>query len=821
MIIHGGVEDETNESTRNNDETIEALKDEQARFLSEQNRILLEVVQKRESEISEVELDRRRLLKENKNLQEAKLQAESQFKTIKPEFDRLTEKFNDNENRLKSVSIQHAEVVQLLEDEEEKNSKLSKVLINTESELRNLKVQNDRISNDLKSSQEELQRCQKHGQLQSEEIQLLRKDLEIVKNQQKEENLRSCVELESLQEQLGVRKEKQYQLLEKLQYHEGARIQAETRFASMEDNIRQLELKLSSTENQLQIEINSKVTQEEYNTKLRSENLSLLEKNKDSISIVQKMEKDHLRMEAAARESGEQLREMAEKVFQLLERLRLAELGKKRSLEALRSKEEECNGLKRKYDSIEKEYSKQSRLRMQIESEKSALDDQVRMLKKQNVQLGHRCKEEARLKVKVDNQKREAEAKIETLNSRITFLLNKLQTDEQAKTVMDQQMEKMQKMVEEYTEKKLELNCEVESSRGKITELEDRLREKDTEINSMRIKLEALQKVYEHEEIEADSNTRQVSKGEVEDPLLAGGRLRFFVENKSPQGMLMLKAKCPKDREWLEKNQCNIFMKKLSKSQNKLGLSLNKIAETYGIIRTEQEEVEKLTAALENKAADVEKMSRKLAFLHERLSTEEESKRRTLLKYINAVKVSVSVGEPGCERYREEVGKIGAGKVQLPESCLGDEDVHAIAAMMRENETITELDLMGNMITDEGCRALGSVLSGKSSLRYVNMRRNRITVNGIKTLVESLQRCLRVRHVHVHTGGKIEAFGNIEMSDDASSPSAIQMVTKPSSASNSNTICIIDVRDNIKVENSSKLKDDFLGLPITVRDQKM
>jgi hypothetical protein len=34
-----------------------------------------------------------------------------------------------------------------------------------------------------------------------------------------------------------------------------------------------------------------------------------------------------LRMEAEARDSGEQLREMAEKVFQLLERLKLAELG--------------------------------------------------------------------------------------------------------------------------------------------------------------------------------------------------------------------------------------------------------------------------------------------------------------------------------------------------------------------------------------------------------------------------------------------------------------------------------------------------------------
>lgn len=158
--------------------------------------------------------------------------------------------------------------------------------------------------------------------------------------------------------------------------------------------------------------------------------------------------------------------------------------------------------------------------------------------------------------------------------------------------------------------------------------------------------------------------------------------------------------------------------------------------------------------------------------------------------------------------------------IVLPiQSCLGDEDVHAIAAMLRENETIAELDLMGNMISDEGCRALGSVLAGKSSLRYVNMRRNKITVNGIKILVESLQRCPRVRHVHVHTGGKIEAFGNIDYSnDDSSSSSATEIATSSSSSSYSNTVCIIDVRDNAKVENSNKLKDDFLGLPITVRE---
>lgn len=38
-------------------------------------------------------------------------------------------------------------------------------------------------------------------------------------------------------------------------------------------------------------------------------------------------------MEMESRDSGEQLREMAEKVFQLLERLKLAELAKNKAME--------------------------------------------------------------------------------------------------------------------------------------------------------------------------------------------------------------------------------------------------------------------------------------------------------------------------------------------------------------------------------------------------------------------------------------------------------------------------------------------------------
>ena len=54
------------------------------------------------------------------------------------------------------------------------------------------------------------------------------------------------------------------------------------------------------------------------------------------------------------------------------------------------------------------------------------------------------------------------------------------------------------------------------------------------------------------------------------------------------------------------------------------------------------------------------------------------------------------------------------GVLQLPESNISDEEIHALAALLRNNMTIEELNLRGNVITDDGARALGE------SVSYVN-----------------------------------------------------------------------------------------------------
>ena len=65
--------------------------------------------------------------------------------------------------------------------------------------------------------------------------------------------------------------------------------------------------------------------------------------------------------------------------------------------------------------------------------------------------------------------------------------------------------------------------------------------------------------------------------------------------------------------------------------------------------------------------------------------SEEDAKRRTLLRYVNAVKASAVAG--GTDPQGFPVQGEG-GVIQLPESGITDEEVHAIAALLRGQTTI-------------------------------------------------------------------------------------------------------------------------------------
>jgi myosin protein heavy chain len=268
------------------------------------------------------------------------------------------------------------------------------------------------------------------------------------------------------------------------------------------------------------------------------------------------------------------------------------------------------------------------------------------------------------------------------------------------------------------------------------------------------------------------------------------------MESKPSLGLVLLKGKKPAHRAWLEKHGVNGFLTTAQKTNRFKEASIERLAQVYALLMVEEEETTRLGTEIGAREEHIEHLSRKTAYLQDRLGSEEDAKRRTLLRYVNAVKAG-AVSQASANNNTEGLGaedSSGGGAIQLPESGITDEEVHAIAALLRGNTSIADLNLRGNLITDEGARALSAVLGGKSALRSLDLRGNRIGKQGLRTIAEALERSARVRHVYVHAGGKIEALGtgrwaNPRPGDADADARAAPLVTVE-------TVCVVDVREN-------------------------
>jgi len=556
---------------------------------------------------------------------------------------------------------------------------------------------------------------------------------------------------------------------------------------------------------QLQVETRGRRNQEDANKVMTAELQNTIDNNRELQTKIEKSEQERLRMEAEARDSGEQLREMAEKVFQLLERLKLAELGKTKAMEALQKKEMEMIALKKKNSRLIKESTKEGKARVKAELDKKVLQDQIRALKKHNAQLSQRCREEVQLKLSEHEERQQAEEKVKTLGGRLSFLLNKMQADEESKVVRNEEMKKMEAQIKALSERGEELSRKVEETGESNRVITQAMRLKQGEVEELTVRCEALTRVQQDasDALAITNGGPETNGGESngggddrEAVKAAGGRGRFYMESKPSLGLVLLKGKKPAHRAWLEKHGVNGFLTTAQKTNRFKEASIERLAQVYALLMVEEEETTRLGTEIGAREEHIEHLSRKTAYLQDRLGSEEDAKRRTLLRYVNAVKAGAA-SQASANNNTEGLGaedSSGGGAIQLPESGITDEEVHAIAALLRGNTSIADLNLRGNLITDEGARALSAVLGGKSALRSVDLRGNRVGKQGLRTIAEALERSARVRHVYVHAGGKIEALGtgrwaNPRPGDADAEARAAPLVTVE-------TVCVVDVREN-------------------------
>jgi hypothetical protein len=373
------------------------------------------------------------------------------------------------------------------------------------------------------------------------------------------------------------------------------------------------------------------------------ENNNIYIQNKELQSKIEKSEKERLRMEAEARDSGDQLREMAEKVFQLLERLKLAELGKTKAMEALKKKEQDMVALQKKNARLIKESTEEGRARVKAELDIKVLQDQVRALKKHNTDLSQKAKDEAKEKVKAIEECEVYIEKNKTLESRLSFLLNKVQADEEARIIQAEDRKKLEAQVLSFTEKCEELQLKLTETGESNRIITHAMRLKQTELNELQKKYDALSKELELREGNEDpaggasvdmSGARPGAPDDIENVRLNEGRGRFYVEAKTVGGgaFLMLRGRRPLYTDWLDKKGVNDFLKKSQKTTRFRDLVVERFGGVYGLLMVEEEEKVKMIEELKSRDNQIDYLQKKLQYVQDHLAIEEDAKRRMLLR---------------------------------------------------------------------------------------------------------------------------------------------------------------------------------------------
>ncbi|CEG43669.1 Leucine-rich repeat, ribonuclease inhibitor subtype [Plasmopara halstedii] len=810
-----------------------AMKDEQLKILGGQNTQLLASLNEMDDEISKLKLNQLRLDEENQSLRDQNFELENKARAAETTLLKAQTGIEERATQIKVLNDHNTELLRLLEHEEAQTSALSSKTSTLASELETLQTRYASLLSSAKTHEEIATRATREGQLRAEELRLLRNESDQLRACNIELKMKTEVELESLHEQLRLRKEKQYQLLEKMQQLEELKRQSEDQLAALEDKMRKLHVRNQELETQVQLEAKAKRAQIDANKQFFTENGNLLRDKQELQTRFDKAEQERSRMEAENRDSADQLREMAEKVFQLLERLKLAELGKTNAIDGLKQKEIELLTMKKKNARLLKEGTQEGKARVKSELDKKVLLEQLQALKKHNAQLSLRCSDEVKAKLKEADERKQLEEKLKIMNSRIAFLLNKMQADEEAKIVSKENTKKLQAQVTTLQEKGAEVAHKLHSTAESNRVVTEALRYKQDQLDAQVIKFEAMQKKMAEMALAMEQSGVPMTIGDGDKPherpqrgdqemthpedAAAAANGRFFVECRpSHGGLLLIKAKrnnfTPKAQQqsidFLEHMNINSFLKRAQKSLNTKQLLVEKIAALLTTIVTCQDAVSEIKEQNEAKNERMTHLSRKIHWMQERLTIEEDAKRKMLLRYVHEVKSRAVLASNNSSDH--EILSSG-GNLRLPESGIGDEEVHAIAALVRNATSLFELQLRGNAISSEGARAIAAVLGMSSCrLRHVDLRNNHIGRDGIKVLAEALERNERIKHVYVHVSGKIEALGTTSRapqnaSVNAQISNAATFGTSDSSQAlliNVETVCVVDVRDQNKIDSN-------------------
>eukprot|EP00924_Labyrinthula_sp_SR-Ha-C_P009277 snap_masked-scaffold_2-processed-gene-18.42-mRNA-1 protein AED:1.00 eAED:1.00 QI:0/-1/0/0/-1/1/1/0/747 len=470
------------------------LKDAQIALLSEQNTKLTENLS--HAQVEEKNAVERRIVMEEQleALKQELYEMKNEKKIERTRLENLARKHKDMEVQSEILKKQNSELVKLLDENEESRDEFKLHSENYKRKITRLERENSELEQKAAASHEKLLDDNKKLGLVTNELRLMQLKLEEMKVLQKESEDKVKVELECLQEQLLLKKQKQVELLEQIHL-------AQTDKANLEASADALKIQLKDISTRY---LGMKETLEDHKKQLKlTENIHLesvkkedtLKNSNEKIFFeLQEAKKSCLKIEQERNDNADQVKKLAQRVFELVERLKLAEVSKAKALQLVKEVEGKFDQSEQKQQRLLSKITSESRRAVGFALENKALKEQVESLKKQCAQLGAKSKSQTSKILKCADELEEVKRKNVNLSERTTYLLQKLALTEQEKLGSQARLEESEENEKKLQDNKIKLEEDVHNLERSKELISKALHIKKTDCELLQVELNAMKK---------------------------------------------------------------------------------------------------------------------------------------------------------------------------------------------------------------------------------------------------------------------------------------------------------------------------------------
>jgi len=673
----------------------EGFRSHNVRFLQEQNKEVIRALEKLEEERDEAfaavakwDEKKRQVEHEHRKLLEQLAATEETCNNSAAEIEKRDE-------HIRVLAEQNRSLLDTLEQEEQISKQRETTMMQLNEKQVYLQKKSDEYDHIQETGARELAAANTEIVKHEEELRNSRNEYEALQEADRNFQAQAAADIEALERKLREAKDKNVAHLQQIQHNEVHEHRMNEALQRLKETLDELTYQKKGIRMQLDVDVEhrDKWTQSKAEVERRR---GTLEKTVEALRLaLRSAEDDNRRMQEDNRHGAENFRQLGDKVYSLMDQLRVNQLDLKKQETAGSDKAKRIGLLEKQALGLQGELQKEVEAKLQAEADARQAAQMQALLQKKNKMLEEALQLALKAQEKVEKRLQELLEKANALQTQNEYLATRIEGNEEDKGALRYELRRMEDELRQVTATHSQLQQQV-------TELEDKTNDVEAEKAGLNVELDYIKR---------------------EDMLDETGRTKpILIES---------------DSKLIERLQINEFLYSAQQTRNPVSMLVEKLSHLLELLHTAQTQSDLYLQDLQRSNSMLTALRGKNMVLHEKVQLCETWKMRALLKIVsNAFETRQSV--KGHNVARERGGSLYLDGLQYTNKEL--QELLRVIQSYEKQHVVKEIRLQDNALTRKSVPVLLELVQVCPYLAQLNLSRNRLDEDAMRELQAFVER---------------------------------------------------------------------------------